>query len=319
METNLQQPKISIVMPAYNSGLLILDSINSVMSQTYKNWELIVIDDGSSDNTFELVYELSTQDSRIKPFRQRNQGIGATRNNGYKYASGTWLAFLDHDDLWHPKKLENQINASISEPACGVIFSGGWFFYNSDISNLTEYRTISGTFRYDEMYLKQLEENYVATLSIMVKRSLLEEIGPWDERKLIQGCDDYDYLFRMAKAKATFHGVKEHLFYYRKHDNNYSNDYVKMFVAEANVLVDNFDERILNSRKRIKKFEKKIHSLILSLIRLGEVPKTLDVLNRLNKLLPSVYGRLSFSALKALNTKALIIVKCLFKLERLIN
>jgi len=319
MENNIVNPKVSIVMPAYNSRARIVESINSVINQTYENWELIVIDDGSSDDTYEIVNGVSKSESRIKLKKQKNQGIGATRNNGYQFSSGNWIAFLDHDDLWHPHKLEMQVKAIRSDPAFDVIFSGGWFFYNNDINKLTEYRTVYGTFRYDEMYLKQLEENYIATLSIMVKRSLLEKIGPWDERKLIQGCDDYDYLFRMAKANATFHGVKEHLFYYRKHDNNYSNDYVKMFVAEANVLVENFDSRILNSRVKVKKFEKKIHSLILSLIRLGEVSQTLDVLNRLNELLPSAYGRLSFSTLKRFGTKALLIVRCLFKAERLIN
>jgi glycosyltransferase involved in cell wall biosynthesis len=319
METNAKYPTVSIVMPAYNSRAHIVESIQSVINQTYQNWELIVIDDGSSDNTFSIVEELGELDTRIKLTKQKNQGIGATRNNGYSKSSGSWIAFLDHDDLWHSGKLEQQMNAALSNPQFDVIFSGGWFFYNNDIKKLTEYKTIYGTFKHNEMYIRQLEENYIATLSVMVKRSLIEKIGSWDERKLIQGCDDYDYWFRMARAKAVFYGVDEHLFYYRKHDNNYSNDNIKMFIAEANVLVKNFDRCILDTRPKVKKFEKKIHSIILSLIRMGEIDKTLDVLKELNSLLPSVYGRLSFNALRQFRINALFIVKCLFKVQRLIN
>lgn len=319
MEINLKNPKVSIVMPAYNSRAHIVESIGSVINQTYQNWELIVIDDGSSDDTFEIVNELSKIEPRIKLSKQKNQGIGATRNNGYGLSSGSWIAFLDHDDLWQARKLEEQIAASASNPDFDVIFSGGWFFFNNNLEELTEYRTVYGTFNNSEMYLRQLEENYIATLSVMVKRSVIDKIGPWDERKLIQGCDDYDYWFRMAKANAVFYGVEEHLFYYRKHDNNYSNDGVKMFVAEANVLVKNFDPNILDTRGKVKKFEKKIHSIILSLIRMGEIDKTLDVVKDLNMVLPSLYGRLSFNVLKQFKYQSLFIVKCLFKAQRLIN
>ncbi|MGY4384241.1 teichuronic acid biosynthesis glycosyltransferase TuaG [Pedobacter sp. UYP24] len=319
MEISLKNPKVSIVMPAYNSRVHIVESIRSVIDQTYQNWELIIIDDGSSDDTFAIVDDISKTEPRIKLSKQKNQGIGATRNNGYKLSSGSWVAFLDHDDLWQARKLEQQIEVSISNPSLNVIFSGGWFFFNNNLEELTEYRTIYGAFNSKEMYLKQLEENYIATLSIMVKRSLIEEIGPWDERKIIQGCDDYDYWFRMAKAKAIFYGINEHLFYYRKHDNNYSNDGVKMFIAEANVLVKNFDRNILNTRSSIKKFEKKIHSIILSLIRMGEIVKTLEVLADLNIILPSIYGRASYNVLKKFREHSLLMVKLLFKAQRLIN
>ena len=100
---------VSIVMPTYNSEKFVLHSIQSVLQQTYDNWELIVVDDGSTDNTGNLV--LSLQDSRIKLIQlDLNQGPSKARNVGIEAAKGRYIAFLDSDDLWMPTKLEKQVN-----------------------------------------------------------------------------------------------------------------------------------------------------------------------------------------------------------------
>lgn len=100
---------VSIVMPSYNTGNLIADSIKSVLSQTYHNWELIVVDDCSSDDTDEVVSLFA--DERIKYIKNdKNSGAAVSRNRALKEAKGKWVAFLDSDDLWFPEKLEKQIN-----------------------------------------------------------------------------------------------------------------------------------------------------------------------------------------------------------------
>jgi len=101
---------VSIIMPAFNCSEFILESIQSVQSQTYTNWELIVVDDCSSDGTDKIAEQIATMDSRIKLFRtSKNSGAAITRNKAIKNANGRYIAFLDSDDIWKEKKLENQL------------------------------------------------------------------------------------------------------------------------------------------------------------------------------------------------------------------
>ena len=100
---------VSIVMPSYNTGQYIAESIHSVINQSYKNWELLIVDDASSDNTDEVVKPF-LEDNRIRYFKNSNKsGAAFSRNRALKEAKGKWIAFLDSDDLWMPKKLEKQI------------------------------------------------------------------------------------------------------------------------------------------------------------------------------------------------------------------
>ena len=96
---------VSIVMPAYNAEKYIEQAIRSVINQTYKDWELIVIDDGSIDNTASILFELAALDSRIHALKnEKNCGASYTRNRAISLARGEWIAFLDSDDLWMPEK-----------------------------------------------------------------------------------------------------------------------------------------------------------------------------------------------------------------------
>ena len=102
---------VTVITPMYNSGKYIEETLNSVISQTYENWELFIIDDGSSDNCVELVSDFKKNDDRIKLIiNEENQGAAISRNIGIRAANGRYIAFLDSDDLWVPTKLEEQIN-----------------------------------------------------------------------------------------------------------------------------------------------------------------------------------------------------------------
>lgn len=106
---------VSIIMPTYNSSNYIHDSIESVISQSYKNWELIITDDFSTDSTCDIIQRYCDKDNRIKLYRlNKNQGAGVARNNSIRYASGKYMAFLDSDDLWLPYKLERQLSFMIA-------------------------------------------------------------------------------------------------------------------------------------------------------------------------------------------------------------
>jgi glycosyltransferase involved in cell wall biosynthesis len=113
---------ISVVIPAYNAGKYIAQAINSVQGQTYTNWELIIINDGSTDNTAETV-EKFLSDKRITNYYQRNSGVSVARNNGIEKSSGKYIAFLDADDVWLPRNLETKISFLESEGDYGWVFS----------------------------------------------------------------------------------------------------------------------------------------------------------------------------------------------------
>lgn len=102
--------KVSIIMPNYNCGRFIEETINSVLAQTYEDWELLVVDDCSTDNSIEIIKSYCDKDERIRLFvNESNSGAAASRNYALREATGKWIAFLDSDDLWLPKKLEKQL------------------------------------------------------------------------------------------------------------------------------------------------------------------------------------------------------------------
>ncbi|MCC8466949.1 glycosyltransferase family 2 protein [Photorhabdus bodei] len=123
MKNNSDEVIVSIIMPSYNSSMFIIQSIESVLKQTFPKWELIITDDCSTDNTFDLISQYASIDSRIKVFRNKdNLGAGVARNNSIKNANGRFIAFLDSDDMWHPTKLEKQIPFMINKN-CALSYS----------------------------------------------------------------------------------------------------------------------------------------------------------------------------------------------------
>lgn len=103
-------PLVSVIMPAYNAEKYIEEAVSSVLSQTYKNWELLILDDCSSDCTAEIAEYFASLDTRIRLLRNpQNMGVAKTRNRGFDIAKGEWIALLDSDDVWHSDKLEKQL------------------------------------------------------------------------------------------------------------------------------------------------------------------------------------------------------------------
>ena len=101
---------MSIITPCYNGAKYIEETIDSVIAQTYKNWEMLIVDDGSRDDSAQIVTKYCEKEERIKLISQENAGSAAARNNGIRNAQGQYIALLDADDLWHPQFLEKQIN-----------------------------------------------------------------------------------------------------------------------------------------------------------------------------------------------------------------
>ena len=117
-----RQPLVSVIMPAYNAEKYIGEAIASVCAQTYENWELLILDDGSADRTAEIAQAYAQRDARIRVLRNlQNMGVARTRNRGFDLAQGEWIALLDSDDRWRVQKLEKQLAVARSSDADIVV------------------------------------------------------------------------------------------------------------------------------------------------------------------------------------------------------
>lgn len=208
---------VSVIMPTYNRAAYIVDTIESVRQQTYTNWELIIVDDGSDDNTEELVEAIG--DSRIRFYKAGRIGISSKiKNIGLKNAVGDMIAFIDSDDLWAATKLEKQLQAFAEYPGAGFSLTGGYNF--KELNNPLEYfyKQKEGV-KYGDAFAGFFKSEVAATVpTLMVKRASIEAVGGFDETKPVA---DMEFILRLAQ---NFNAIilYEPLFFRRLHEGNYS-------------------------------------------------------------------------------------------------
>ncbi len=219
---------VSIITPVYNGQDFLDRSIKSVLAQTYENWELLLIDDGSSDNSVQII-KYYLEDNRIKLLRnESNSGIPTTRNKGIENSTGEFIALLDQDDEWLPHKLEKQVNKFLEiDDSFGLIYSN------------VEVRTDQGILADQKKEIEpeasiqsnlelMLSRNLITSPTAMVKRKALEEVGLFDE-SIRWGGDDYDLWIRIAH-KYKFDYIDEVLCIRHEHQQNYSADKKRMML-----------------------------------------------------------------------------------------
>jgi len=220
MDQDLIVPKVSIIMPAYNAVNYISDAIESVISQTYNNWELIIIDDGSKDSTSKVVSEWQVKDSRIQYYYQENGKQGKARNLGILKSKGIYLAFLDADDLWMPEKLEIQI-ITIQEKNVDLVFSNSYIFSDDEVNNISKATNISASVFYDKSSLELfLQANRIPILTVLVKREKVLEVNGFSEDLEIQNVEDYHLWLKLLMCNCTFYSLNYILTKYREHENS---------------------------------------------------------------------------------------------------
>ncbi|SKB12238.1 Glycosyltransferase involved in cell wall biogenesis [Planktothrix sp. PCC 11201] len=184
-------PKISVVIPVYNGEKTIQKTIESVLKQTFKDWELIIIDDGSQDSTVKIIREI--EDSRIRIFSYSNAGLASSRNRGIDHAQGEYITFLDADDLWTPDKLEAQFQALQEHPEAAVAYS--WTDYidqSSQFLHSGRQITING-----DVYEHLLVNNFLENGSNpLIRKQALNQVGEFDTS--LKAGEDWDMWLRLA-------------------------------------------------------------------------------------------------------------------------
>jgi len=207
---------ISIIMSTYNRADLILETIESIQKQTYSNWELIIVDDGSEDNTAELIRKL--HDSRIKFYSAGRIGIGGKiKNIGIEKSNRDLIAFIDSDDLWAPTKLEMQVKSMEEYPEAGFCLTGGYNFRNRGEPVNFFYKAKEGL-RYDNVFFSCFKSEVACfTQTLMIKRKCLETTGFFKEEKSFS---DVEFIYNLAYYfKAVI--LYEPLVFRRLHASNY--------------------------------------------------------------------------------------------------
>ena len=213
---SLDEPQFSVVIPVYNGERFIGAAIESVLAQTYKALEIIVIDDGSSDNSRNIVQRYSERIC-ISYVRQENKGPSASRNHGASLARGDWLAFLDADDLWYPNKLQTQRDC-IAEHPDAVLF---W----CDMSNIDEAGLARRDSRGRDPLAQIVFNRPVCPLpsAVVMRKSTFALTSGFNT--MLRCYEDVEYFFRLASAFPVMY-IPEKLYAYRKYDKQ--PDYLRM-------------------------------------------------------------------------------------------
>lgn len=239
---------VSVIIPTYNRANVIEDSINSVLDQTYKDIEIIVVDDNSNDNTIKVLEKYKDKIKVIK--HERNLGGGAARNTGIRNSNGTYIAFLDSDDVWEKNKLENQIEIMKKNPDISVCFCN-YIMVNKVNEEIVGRHNINTK---GDVTTKLFFNNYIGTTSaLIVKKSSLIEVNGFDET--LRSCQDWDLYFKLA-SKNKFYFCSEFLLkqYYHSEriSTNYDNKiqgYIKMIkkIEEYLTLNNNYKKEVILS------------------------------------------------------------------------
>lgn len=194
-------PLVSIITPLYNAEKYIEKTIFSIMEQTYTNWELFVIDDCSKDNSYKVVQKISEKDKRIKIIKlNENSGAAVARNTGIENANGRFIAFLDSDDTWHPKKLEKQIK---------FMLDNQYYFTYTGYYKVDENAAFIKNAKMPKFinYNKLLKTNYIGCLTVMYDSEKLGKVY----FPLIRKRQDYALWLKLLKMIPYAYGLQEDL------------------------------------------------------------------------------------------------------------
>jgi glycosyltransferase involved in cell wall biosynthesis len=190
---------ISIIIPNFNRKTLICKAIDSSLEQNYKNIEIIIIDDGSTDNSSEFLKQKYGKNNKVKILQKEHSGVSASRNMGIKFAQGEWLAFLDSDDFFHQEKISKQIKFLQDNPSYKICHTEEiWFKNHQRINPKKKHQKKGGN-----IFAQSVELCAISISTVILNKNLCRDIGLFDEE--LPACEDYDYWLRVtAKYPVLF-------------------------------------------------------------------------------------------------------------------
>ena len=270
----MNEPSISVVIPTYNRKSRLERALNSVLNQILQPIEIIVVDDGSEDGTAELVMEKYPS---VKIIRQNNRGVSAARNHGIRCSRGDWIAFLDSDDEWDPRKLLEQERLVQCTPKRLLIHTDEKWIRNGTLISQRRYHKKSGGL----LFIRSLSRCLISPSSVMLNRSLFEKYGLFDEN--LPACEDYDLWLRICLYEKINFVPLPLVIKYGGHPDQLSRtvpvlDQYRIVALTKLLDNDELGRRQLRAVKNV--LEKKINLVIKGAIR----HKNFALINRLEKL-----------------------------------
>jgi glycosyltransferase involved in cell wall biosynthesis len=231
-------PVCSVLIPAHNSEAYLPETLDSLLGQTFGAWEAVVVDDGSSDRTAEIVRGYAARDHRIRLFQQPARGVAAARNRGLNECRGAFVAFLDADDLWRPDKLERQLAAAQSSRADLIFCRFECFRSGPDQhrggEGLGPARHRAGPLAGKELMEGLCLDWFIIPSCVLLRRTALLRAGPFDEALRLKS--DLEMWLRMAAGGCQAYGLEELLCRYRIHPSSISNRVVEGYLAQQRVV-----------------------------------------------------------------------------------
>lgn len=194
----MKSPNVSVIIPSYNAGRYVKEAVDSALAQTYKNIEIIVVDDGSTDNTKEIL-EPYIAARKIKYIYQANKGLAGARNIGIKNSKGEYVAFLDADDIFLPEKIEKQVSQMEANPACDMSYCDLYHFWDEEPDKLfkLDYKYYSGR----DVLPNLLKRSFIAPVTVLLRRTVFDRYGLFSE-EIKQFAEDWELWLRLAYGGA---------------------------------------------------------------------------------------------------------------------
>ena len=252
-------PLVSVIIAAYNAENTIAQTIFSVLDQTFKDLEIIVIDDGSKDRTSDRVREI--EDSRVKLFPYENGGVASARNRGITHAKGEYIAFIDHDDLWTPDKIEAQLSALQKSPDAGVAYSWTINMYSEE--KPIRFTKLSPVNFEGDVYAQLLLYNFVGSGSnILARAAAIKSVGGFDPIPISN--EDWDFYLRLA-AKWSFVVVPKYQIIYR-HTADSMSSQVQRLEQGGLILLDRVYQSVPANLQHLKQQSLCNHYLYCSIL-----------------------------------------------------
>lgn len=246
------RPLVSIIIPFYNAEKFLDETIESVLKQTYENWECILVDDGSSDSSGCIARKNCQEDNRFKYFRQDNSGPSRARNSGFQLSRGKYIQFLDADDVMLPNRLEIILSAYENTNSNIILYTDLMVGENENIKLTSKYNfntTLDRDIDFYSMYKYFPNTILFVPGCILFPRNSIENIR-WDE--MISHAEDWDYYLQILKnSKYKFRNIPDSLFVYRNTDYSLSKNKEKMYRANYLVIEKyrTFNSLIIYSKK----------------------------------------------------------------------
>lgn len=294
-----QTPRVSVIIPCYKTARFVAETLESVFAQTYKNFEVVVVNDGSPD-TPELERVIAPWRDQIVYLHTKNCGLAGARNNGIRAAKGELVALLDSDDSWEPNYLEVQVAKLDAEPSADIVYPRALFF-GEEQGPGTQSACSTGEVTFSRL----VQQKVSVMVSVLARRGALERVGLFDDS--LRSCEDFDMWLRCVKSGSRIIYHDEVLLRYRVRGDSLSADPVWMYSNAERVLQKmrtavelTYEERkILESSVRHFKGNKLFHEGRLA-FREGDMPVAIDRLKKANAYLDSLRIRAILFGIRAM-------------------